>query len=81
MWNQEHFDTWLYVNRNILSAEFARAGTNKEIDFDFEQQSLQVYQACQGNNLKHMGNFSSYFGHGQYISAQANYHLSKANNK
>tara|TARA_R110001583_G_scaffold155488_1_gene307148 strand:- start:591 stop:827 length:237 start_codon:yes stop_codon:yes gene_type:complete len=77
MWNQEHFDKWLYINRNILNSEFTKAGTNKEIDFDFEKQAVEVYIACQGNNLKHMGNFSTYFSDGQYISAQANFKKEK----
>ena len=79
-YNPQHFGNWLRVNKDILKKEFAKFSIDKEIDFDFEYQAFEVYQACQGNNLKHIGNFSTYFGDGQYISAQSNFKIYKENN-
>lgn len=75
---QEHFDRWLKINKDILEEEFKKAGYTSELSYEmdrttFEEQAKSVYLACQGNNLKHMGNFSSYFSNGQYPTAWENF--------
>ena len=71
---QEHYDRWMKINKDILEREFKKAGYVNELSYamartTFDEQAKSVYLACQGNNLKHMGNFSSYFSDGQYPTA------------
>jgi len=72
--DEQHFDRWLEINKDILEEEFKKAGYTSKLAYGldrttFEDQAKSVYLACQGNNLKHMGNFSTYFSDGQYPTA------------
>ena len=72
--DEQHFDRWLEINKDILEEELKKAGYNNKLTYGinrttFEDQAKSVYLACQGNNLKHMGNFSTYFSDGQYPTA------------
>jgi len=57
----QEFEQWFQANEDILTIQFAESGADRELDFDFEKESYAIYQACCGNNLKHMGNYNNYF--------------------
>ena len=63
----QSFDKWLDINYDELMIQFAKSGADREIDFDFEEESYDVYVQCCGNNLHHMGNYGLYFKRCKYI--------------